>query len=157
MEKPTIYKAAVRDVEFGANVKIVEPVNLYECVIGDNTFIGPFVEIQKDVTIGRDCKIQSHTFICELVDIGHNCFISHGVMFINDTFQKGKPSGGDKDMWKSTRIGNNVSIGTNATILPVNIADNTVIGAGSVVTKDIITPGVYVGNPAVKLKYIHKE
>jgi len=144
----------IRNVEFGENVKVVEPVNLYECVIGDDTFIGPFVEIQKGVKIGKNCKVQSHSFICELVNIGDNCFISHGAMFINDTFSSGHPAGGDRKLWKSTTIGNNVSIGTNATILPVKIADNVVIGAGSVVTKDILKPGIYAGNPARKLRYL---
>jgi len=149
-----IKSVSIRDVEFGENVVIIEPVNLYECVIGDNTFIGPFVEIQKGVKIGKNCRIQSHSFICELVNIGDNCFISHGSMFINDTFSSGHPAGGDRKLWKSTTIGNNVSIGTNATILPVKIADNVVIGAGSVVTKDILKPGIYAGNPARKLRYL---
>ena len=144
----------IRGVEFGENVKVVEPVHLYECVIGDDTFIGRFVEIQKGVKIGKNCKVQSHSFICELVNIGDNCFISHGAMFINDTFSSGHPAGGDRKLWKSTTIGNNVSIGTNATILPVKIADNVVIGAGSVVTKDILKPGIYAGNPARKLRYL---
>ena len=142
----------ITDVNFGRNVKIIEPVNLYGCKIGENSFVGPFVEIQKDVVIGKNCKIQSHSFICELVEIGDNCFISHGVMFINDLFEKGGPAGGDKSKWKGTRIGNNVSIGSNATILPVIIANNTVIGAGAIVTKDIAKPGVYVGNPAKKIR-----
>ena len=154
-QKGLFEKIGVANVSFGENVKIIEPVNLYGCKIGDNSFVGPFVEIQKDVVIGKNCKIQSHSFICELVEIGDNCFISHGVMFINDTFKKGKPSGGDMELWESTKIGNNVSIGTNATILPVSICDNTVIGAGSVITKNIETPGVYAGNPADRIKDIH--
>ena len=149
---PIIKNVSIRDVEFGENVVVIEPVNLYECVIGDNTFIGPFVEIQKGVRIGKNCKVQSHSFICELVDIGDNCFISHGAMFINDKFSSGHPAGGVRNLWKSTTIGNNVSIGTNATILPVKIGNNVVIGAGSVVTKDILKPGVYAGNPARKLR-----
>jgi len=151
MNKPTIYKSEVRDVNFGENVKIVEPLNIYECKIGNNCFIGPFVEIQKDVIIGNNTKVQSHAFICELVTIGNNCFISHGAMFINDTFTNGGPAGGDKSKWKNTNIGNNVSIGTNATILPVSICDNVVIGAGAVVTKNINTSGTYIGNPAKKI------
>ena len=147
-----IKKSGIRDVEYGENVTIVEPVNLYECKIGNNCFIGPFVEIQKGAIIGNNCKIQSHSFICELVEIGDNCFISHGAMFINDSFTKGGPASGNKDLWKSTLIGNNVSIGTNATILPISIADNTVIGAGAVVTKDISEPGIYAGNPARKIR-----
>ena len=145
-------KIAVRNVKFGKNVTIVEPVNIYGCKIGDNTFVGPFVEIQKDVKIGNDCKIQSHSFICELVAIGNNCFIGHGVMFINDLFTFGKPASGNKDLWNCTKIGNHVSIGSNATILPVSICDDVVIGAGAVVTKDIIASGVYIGNPAKKLR-----
>ena len=136
------------------NVKVVEPCNLYECTIGDNSFIGPFVEIQKGVKIGENCKIQSHAFICELVTIGDNCFISHGAMFINDLFESGGPAGGDKSKWKKTFIGNNVSIGTNATILPIKIADNVVIGAGAVVTKDITQSGIYIGNPARKVRLL---
>jgi len=140
--------SGIKNVEFGQDVKIIQPANIYGCKIGSNTFIGPFVEIQKDVTIGENCKIQSHTFICELVSIGNDCFIGHGVMFINDLFSKGGPARGDKNLWKSTNIGNNVSIGSNATILPVDICDNVVIGAGAVVTKNITKPGVYIGNPA---------
>lgn len=142
----------VRDVKFGSNVQIVQPVNMYECTIGDGCFIGPFVEIQANVTIGARSKIQSHTFVCELVTIGSDSFIGHGVTFINDLFRDGGPANGVRDKWKETIIGSKVSIGSNATILPVKICDNVVIGAGSVVTKDIVTPGVYVGNPAKKLR-----
>jgi acetyltransferase-like isoleucine patch superfamily enzyme len=138
----------IRDVTFGEHVTIVDPVNLYGCNIGDECFIGPFVEIQKDVSIGDRCRIQSHAFICELVTIGSDCFISHGAMFINDTFAHGGPARGDTTLWKSTSIGNHVSIGTNATILPVRIVDHVVVGAGSVVVKDILAPGIYAGNPA---------
>jgi len=139
---------SIVNVSFGKDVTVVEPVNIYGCQIGSNSFVGPFVEIQKNVQIGSNCKIQSHSFICELVTIGNQCFIGHGVMFINDIFSDGTPAGGDVNKWKSTNIGNNVSIGSNATILPVNICDKVVIGAGSVVTKDITSPGIYAGNPA---------
>jgi acetyltransferase-like isoleucine patch superfamily enzyme len=139
----------IRDVVFGENITIIEPSNLYECILHDNVFIGPFCEIQSEVTIGRNTRIQSHSFICSLVTIGENCFIGHGVMFINDLFSSGKPSG-KKSLWKKTTISNNVSIGSNATILPVYICEEVVIGAGSVVTKDITQPGVYLGNPAQK-------
>ncbi|TDH27374.1 N-acetyltransferase [Segetibacter sp. 3557_3] len=145
-------QACIRNVEFGESVKVVEPVNIYGCKIGDHTFIGPFVEIQKDVTIGKNCKIQSHSFICELVTIGDDCFIGHGVMFINDLFSSGGPAGGDRNLWRSTQIGNGVSIGSNATILPVAICDHAVIGAGAVVTRNITQPGVYAGNPAKLLR-----
>ncbi|PBQ34846.1 UDP-3-O-(3-hydroxymyristoyl)glucosamine N-acyltransferase [Sphingobacteriaceae bacterium] len=149
---PKLFASAIKDVNFGKNVKIIEPVNIYGCSIGDETFIGPFVEIQKDVFIGERCKVQSHTFICELVTVGNDCFIGHGVMFVNDLFSNGGPARGNKALWKSTSIGNHVSIGSNATILPVTICDQVVIGAGAVVTKNITEPGTYVGNPAKKLK-----
>jgi acetyltransferase-like isoleucine patch superfamily enzyme len=142
----------VNDVVFGENVCLVNPVNLYGCKIGDNCFIGPFVEIQKNVTIGNNSKIQSHSFICELVDIGEHCFIGHGVMFINDLFSDGGPALGNKTKWKATSIGNKVSIGSNATLLPVKICDNVIIGAGAVVTKDISVPGTYAGNPATLIR-----
>ena len=151
MSSPIIKHSEIRDVQFGENVTVVEPVNLYECKIGDNSFIGPFVEIQKGVELGSNCKIQSHSFICELVNIGNNCFIGHGVVFINDTMKMG-PADGDRSKWKKTIIGNNVSIGSNASILPVSICNNVVIGAGSVVTKNIDEPGIYAGNPAKKSK-----
>ena len=149
---PQLVKAHIKDVRFGENVKIIEPANLYGCNLGDNCFIGPFVEIQAGVSIGANSKVQSHSFICELVTIGNNCVIAHGVMFINDLFEKGGPAHGNKELWKATCIGNNVSIGSNATILPVKICDKTVIGAGAVVTKNIETPGVYAGNPAKLLR-----
>lgn len=152
MAAPIIKQAAVLNVAFGDRVTIVEPVNLYGCKIGDDTFVGPFVEIQKTVTIGRRCRIQSHTFICEMVDIGNDCFIAHGVMFVNDKFAEGGPARGNKALWLPTRIGNHVSIGSGATILPVTICDNAVIGAGSVVTNDINEVGIYAGNPARLIK-----
>jgi acetyltransferase-like isoleucine patch superfamily enzyme len=146
--EPTLKESGIRNVRFGENVFVVSPVNLYECQIGDNCFIGPFVEIQSEVIIGDNCRVQSHSFICELVTIGNDCFIGHGVMFVNDLFQDGGPANGDRSKWKHTNIGNHVSIGSNATILPVKICDKVVIGAGSVVTRDITKPGVYAGNPA---------
>lgn len=152
MEPIKELNSSIRDVTAGKNLTVVQPVNLYGFVIGDNCFVGPFVEIQRDVIIGDRTKIQSHSFICELVNIGDDCFIGHGVIFINDLFEEGGPARGDKTKWKNTSIGNNVSIGSNATILPVSICDNVVIGAGAVVTKDILEGGVYVGNPARKLK-----
>lgn len=98
--------------------------------------------------IHKRCKIQSHTFVCEFVTVGDDYFISNGAMFINDTFSKGRPVGGNKQLWKPTNIGNHVSIGTNATILPVTVVDNVVVGAGAVVKKDILKPSIYAGNPA---------
>jgi acetyltransferase-like isoleucine patch superfamily enzyme len=139
------------NVKFGANVTVIEPANLYGCDIGDETFIGPFVEIQKGASIGKRCRIQSHSFICDLVTIGDDCFISHGAMFINDPFVTGGPAG-KPQLWRPTKLGNRVSIGTNATILPVSICDQVVIGAGAVVTKDITVSGIYAGNPAHLLR-----
>lgn len=151
MNLPQIHQVGVRDVEFGARIRIVEPCNLYGCRIGDDCFIGPFTEIQRGVRIGARSRVQSHSFICELVTIGDDCFVGHGVMFINDAFATGGPAGGRRELWRETVIGNRVSIGSNATILPVRIADDVVIGAGSVVTRDIITAGSYAGNPARRL------
>src|SRR6266849_7671336 len=151
MNQPDIRHIGVRDVEFGARVRIVEPSNLYGCKIGDDCFVGPFTEIQKGVSIGARTRVQSHAFICELVAIGEDCFVGHGVMFINDTFLTGGPSGGRKELWRETVIGNRVSIGSNATIMPVRIVDDVVIGAGSVVTGDITAAGAYAGNPARRL------
>lgn len=153
MYQPNLNSVLIRDdVVFGENVTVVQPVNLYGCEIGDKAFIGPFVEIQKDVKIGYRTRVQSHAFICSLVNIGDDCFIGHGVMFINDLFAKGGPARGDSNLWKSTKVGNHVSIGSNATILPVEICDHVVIGAGSVVTKNITQSGIYAGNPAQKIK-----
>ena len=132
----------------GAGVKIIEPVNLYGCTLHDNVFVGPFVEIQNDVTIGERTRIQSHSFVCSNTEIGADCFIGHGVMFTNDKFVDRKLS---KD-FLPTKLGNKVYVGSNSSILPVSICDDVVIGAGSVVTKDITEPGTYAGNPARKLK-----
>ncbi len=142
----------MRDVKFGERVKLVEPCNLYGCEIADDCFVGPFTEIQAGAIVGARTRVQSHAFICELVSIGEDCFIGHGVMFINDTFSTGGPARGRRELWRATRVGNRVSIGSNATIMPVSIADDVVIGAGSVVTKDIVERGTYAGNPARRLK-----
>ena len=136
----------LKNVTVGKKVKIIEPVNLYGCDLYDDVFVGPFVEIQKDVTIKDRTRVQSHCLICSDVTIESDCFIGHGVMFINDKFKKNKlAKWGD---WDSTYIEKYVKIGSNATILPVFICKNAVIGAGAVVTKDILKPGVYAGNPA---------
>ena len=144
-------KSKIRKVKSGKNCKIVQPVNLYECELGDNVFVGPFVEITKGVSIGNNTRISSHSFICPKVEIGKNCFIGHGVMFVNDKFSNSKINF-EEENWLKTTIGNNVLIGSNATILPVKICENVTIGAGSVVTKDISIPGTYMGNPAKFLK-----
>src|ERR1700733_13228627 len=151
MSEPEVTHVGVRDVVFGARVKIVEPCNLYGCEIGDDWVIVRVTESQKSVLIGARTRVQSHAFVCELVTIGEDCFIGHGVMFINDTFAAGAPAHGNKELWRETVIGNRVSIGSNATIMPVRIVDDVVIGAGSVVVKDITAAGTYAGNPARRL------
>ncbi len=157
MNTPKVYNAHIRDVTFGKNVTLVKPVNLYECSIGDESFVGPFVEIQRGVEIGKQCRIQSHVFICELVTIGDDCFVSHGVMFINDPCSTGDRARGNKKLYRPTNVGNHVVIGTNATILPVKIVDHVVIGAGSVVTKDIEESGIYAGNPIRRLRRLYRK
>ena len=152
MPYPTLKQVGVVDVNFGNNVTVVLPSNLYGCTIGDDVFVGPYTEIQKGVTIGARTKVQSHAFVCELVEIGEDCFIGHGVMFTNDKFAQGGPARGNKSLWRATRLGNRVSIGSNATLLPVEICDDVVIGAGAVVTRDIAISGTYAGNPARLLK-----
>ncbi|MDD5699224.1 MAG: acyltransferase [Victivallaceae bacterium] len=147
------YHAKIIDVRHGDNFTVVQPVNIYSCIFGDDCFVGPFTEVQKNVTVGHRTRIQSHCFLCELVAVGDDCFIGHGVMFINDLLKTGAPSYDPQD-WKKTTIGNKVSIGSNSTILPVDICDEVVIGAGSVVVKDITVPGTYAGNPA---KLIRKK
>jgi acetyltransferase-like isoleucine patch superfamily enzyme len=148
---PKILKNLIRDVKFGKDCTVIEPVNLFECDIGNKVFIGPFVEIGKRVKIGDNSRISSHTYICEKVEIGKNCFIGHGVMFTNDKFSDGNINF-NKSEWMKTVIEDDVLIGSNATILPVNICSNVVIGSGAVVTKDIKIKGIYVGNPAKFLK-----
>ena len=138
----------VVDNEVGENVTYVAPINMYGVKIGDNSFIGPFCEIQKDVIIGNSVRIQSHSFICENTFIDDETFIAHGVMFTNDKFHNGELS---KD-YLPTHIGKRCRIGSNVTLLPVKICDDVTIGAGSVVTKDISEPGIYVGNPARRIK-----
>ena len=148
MAEPRIRTSGIVEVDFGVDVMVVMPANLYGCRIGDRAFVGPFVEIQRGVTIGSGTRIQSHAFVCELVTIGADCVVAHGVMFINDTYASGRPAGGDRGLWKPTRLGDRVYVGSNATILPVSICSDVVIGAGAVVTRDIVTPGTYVGSPA---------
>jgi acetyltransferase-like isoleucine patch superfamily enzyme len=155
MNEPKINNIGIIDVSFGTGVSLIQPVNLYGCVVGNDCKIGPFVEIQHGVILGDRTKIQSHSFICEGVEIGEDCFVGHGVMFVNDLFKDGVPAGGDKTKWGKCAIGKNVSIGSNATILPVNIVDGCVIGAGSVVTKNILVKGIYAGNPAKLIRLLN--
>lgn len=154
MSQPTLTAIGLRDIVCGERVRIMEPCNLYECTLGDDCFVGPFVEIQKGVKVGARTKVQSHAFICELVTIDADCFIGHGVVFINDLMSTGGPAQGLRELWKSTQIGARVSIGSNASILPVTICDDVVIGAGAVVAKDILVPGIYAGNPARLIRKI---
>ena len=146
-------KSKILKVKFGKNCRVVEPVNIYDCKIGNNVFVGPFVEIQKRVKIGDNTRIQSHSFICEKVVIGKKCFISHGVIFVNDLVKSGKINRNSKN-FKKANVGNNVVIGSNSTILPVRISNNIVVGAGSTVTKNLSVKGIYAGNPAKLIRQL---
>jgi acetyltransferase-like isoleucine patch superfamily enzyme len=148
------------DVKLGKAVKLCEFTNLYGCEIGDRTKIGTFVEIQKNAAIGKNCKISSHTFICEGVIIEDNVFIGHGVTFINDSYPRATTPEGDlqteKD-WKvePTLVKKGASIGSGATILSnLTIGENAIVGAGSVVTKDVPADTIVAGNPARRLRSI---
>jgi len=148
------------DVRLGTNVKIADFVNLYGCEIGDNTKIGPFVEIQKNAKIGKKCKIQSHTFICEGVTIEDDVLVGHGVTFINDKYPKATNDKGQlqtEDDWEvePTVVKRGASIGSGSTILSyVTIGENAIIGAGSIVTKDVPADTIVAGNPAKKIRFI---
>jgi len=155
------YSSISDDVILGKDVKIYSYVNLYGCKVGSQTKIGTFVEIQKDSIVGEKCKISSHTFICSGVTIGRSCFVGHGVMFINDNYPRSVNRKGEleiEDDWlnrfKKTIINDNVSIGSNSTILGgIEIGENSIIGAGSVITKNIPSNSIFAGNPA---KFIRK-
>lgn len=155
-------KKNINNVKLGENVKIFDFVNLYGCEIGDGSKIGTFVEIQKNAFIGKNCKISSHTFICEGVHIDDNCFIGHNVTFINDKFPRSTNSDGSMQTeadWKleETWIGKGVSIGSSATILcGITIGENSIVGAGSVVTKNVPPNTVVAGVPAKKMKDVLK-
>jgi acetyltransferase-like isoleucine patch superfamily enzyme len=148
------------DVKLGRDVKLSKFINLYGCEVGDETKIGAFVEIQKNATVGKRCKISSHTFICEGVTIEDNVFIGHGVMFINDSYPRATAADGNLQTeadWKVERtvVKKGVSIGSGATILSnISIGENAIVGAGSVVTKDVPPNSIVVGNPAKVLRYI---
>ncbi len=151
------------DVKLGENVKLARFINLYGCSIGDNTKIGTFVEIQKNASVGKNCKISSHSFICEGVAILDNVFIGHGVMFINDLYPRATTGDGSLQTeadWKVERtvVGKGASIGSGATILArVTIGENALVGAGSTVTKNVPDNAVVAGNPARLLRYISSK
>jgi len=156
------YNCISDDVKLGVNVSLSKFINLYGCEIGDDTKIGAFVEIQKNASVGNRCKISSHTFICEGVVIEDNVFIGHGVMFINDSYPRATTPGGDLKTeadWKVERtvIMKGASIGSGVTILSnTNIGENAVVGAGSVVVKDVPPNAIVAGNPAKVLRYIEQ-
>jgi acetyltransferase-like isoleucine patch superfamily enzyme len=151
------------DVQLGKDVRLSKFINLYGCTVGDETKIGAFVEIQKNATIGKRCKISSHTFICEGVVIEDNVFIGHGVMFTNDSYPRATAAGGalqTETDWKvePTVIKKGASIGSGATILcNLNVGENAIVGAGSVVTKDVPPNAIVAGNPARVLRYIESK
>jgi acetyltransferase-like isoleucine patch superfamily enzyme len=149
MDYPVNDKQVIRDCKVGEGTKIWNFVNMYECEVGRDCMIGTFVEIQAGVTIGDRTSIQSHTFICEMVTIGSDVFVGHGIMFINDTM----PPQVDRDKWLTTTIEDGASIGSNATLLPVTIGKDAVVGAGSVVTKDVPPGAIVAGNPARVMRY----
>lgn len=154
------FNCIAEDVKLGANVRLSKFINLYGCEIGDETKIGAFVEIQKNARVGRRCKISSHTFICEGVTIEDNVFIGHGVMFTNDSYPRATTSSGEMQTeadWKvePTVIRRGASVGSGATILPnLEIGENAIVGAGSVVTKNVPANAVIAGNPAKVLRYV---
>ncbi len=149
MDYPVNDKQLIRDCRIGEGTKIWNFVNLYECEIGRDSMVGTFTEIQAGVKIGDRTRIQSHTFICEMVTIGNDVFVGHGVMFINDTM----PPQPDRDKWLPTTIEDGASLGSNSTILPVRVGKNAVVGAGAVVTRDVPDGAVVAGCPARILRY----
>jgi len=148
--------AIVKDAKIGNNTKIWNFANIYGCKIGENCNIGSYSEIQNDVEIGNNVTISSHSFICALVKIEDDVFIGHGVMTINDLVPPSKKRTGTDKYWKKTIIKKGAIIGSNATLLPVTIGENAVVGAGSVVTKDVPPNWVVAGNPAKKIKERHE-
>lgn len=141
--------AVLQDCEIGDRCRIWRFVNLYGCEIGDESMVGSFVEVQRDATIGDRCRVQSHAFVCSLVTIEDDVFVSHGAAFVNDV----RPPSGDESEWEPTVVGEGAVIGTNATLLPVEVGENALVGAGAVVTDDVPPNAIVVGNPARVIGY----
>jgi len=137
------------DCEVGTDCHVWRFVNMYGCTLGDDCMVGSFVEIQTDVTVGDQCRVQSHAFLCSLVEIGDEVFVSHGAKFVNDR----RPPSGDPEAWEPTVVRDGASIGTNATLLPVKVGENALVGAGAVVTDDVPPNAIVAGNPAEVVGY----
>jgi acetyltransferase-like isoleucine patch superfamily enzyme len=141
--------SVLHDCRIGDRCEIWRFVNMYGATLGDDCLVGSMVEIQSDVTVGDRCRIQSHAFLCSLVTLGDDVFVSHGAKFVNDV----TPPSGDPSAWEPTVVDDSASIGTNATLLPVTVGENALVGAGAVVTEDVPPDAVVAGNPAEVIRY----
>ncbi|WP_256300973.1 acyltransferase [Haloarchaeobius salinus] len=141
--------SSIVDARIGLDCRIWRYVNLYGCELGDETMVGSFVEVQDDAVVGDRCRLQTHAFVCSNVEVGDGVFVSHGAKFINDRY----PPSGDTEEWESTIVGDGAAIGTNATLLPVSVGENALVGAGAVVVRDVPANAIVAGNPAEIIGY----